>query len=190
MAFQDNIFQISNLKAYVLDGSLMGKRILFNIADLHTRNMEYLLELDATNIDINRLDNPTQKEKKSGAELSLNVNFSGKGLDINKELDASGYINIHKIGNDFANSLMKGLSENQGKSTLGIVQPVLDNTMSVKSFNFNLDKGLIYARVLLNRKTISYFLQTKIQDDRVDFERITIQEYLRKVKSGGDSEKF
>ncbi|MCL1911006.1 MAG: AsmA family protein [Leptospirales bacterium] len=189
MAFQDNIFQISNLKAYVLDGSLMGKRILFNIADLKTQNMEYLLELDATNIDINRLDNPTQKEKKSGAELSLNVNFSGKGLDINKELDAGGYINIHKIGNDFANSLMKGLSETQGKSTLGIVQPVLDNTMSVKSFNFNLDKGLIYARVLLKQGVISWISNTKIQDNRVDFERITIQEYLRKVKSGGDSEK-
>ncbi|MCL2025201.1 MAG: AsmA family protein [Leptospirales bacterium] len=189
MAFQDNIFQILNLKVIVLDGSLMGKRILFNIADLTMRNMEYLLELDATNIDINRLDKPLQKEKTRDAELSFNVNFSGKGVDVNRQLDATGYINIHKIGNDFANSLMKGLSETEGKSTLGIVQPVLDNTMSVRSFNFNLDRGLIYARVTLGRGIISYVFNTKIQDNRVDFERITIQEYLRRVRTGGDDER-
>jgi hypothetical protein len=190
MAFQDNIFQISNLKAYVLDGSLFGKRILFDIADLKTYNMEYLLELDATNIDINRLDKPTQKEKTKDAELSLNVNFLGKGLDLNKQLDATGYVNIHKIGNDFANSLMKGLSETEGKSTLGIVQPVLDNTMSVKSFNFNLDKGLVYATVSLNRQILSYFIGTSIQNNKIDFERVTVQEYLRKVRSGGGNEKI
>jgi len=67
------------------------------------------------------------------------------------------------------------------------VQPVLDNTMSVRSFNFNLDKGLIYARVLLARRVLGYIFN--IQDNRVDFERITIQEYLRKVKSGGVNEK-
>ena len=189
MAFKDNIFQILNLKAYILDGSLMGKRVLFNIADLNMQNMEYVLELDATNIDINRLDKPLQKEKTRDAELSFNVNFSGKGLNVDRQLDATGYVNIHKIGNDFANSLMKGLSETEGKSTLGIVQPVLDNTMSVKSFNFNLDRGLIYARVALNRRALSYILGTKIQDNRVDFERITIQEYLRKVGSGGANER-
>ena len=183
MAFRDNIFQISNLKAYVLDGALMGKRVLFDIVDLNTQNMEYLLELAATNIDINRLDKPMQEEKSKGAELSFNVNFSGKGLNVNRRLDATGYVNIHKIGNDFANGLMKGLSETEGKSTLGIVQPVLDNTMSVESFNFNLDKGLIYARVVLKRRALSYAFNTKIQDNRIDFERITIQEYLRKVRS-------
>lgn len=185
MAFKDNIFQIANMKAYVLDGALYGRRILFDIAGLDTKKMEYLLELDMTNVDINRLDKPLQKEKTREAELSLNMNFSGKGLDINDQLTATGYVNIHKIGKDFANSLMKGLNETEGKSTLGIVQPVLDNTMSVKSFNFNLDKGLVYATVTLERRILSYLLATKIQNNKIDFERVTIQEYLRRVKSGG-----
>ena len=185
MAFQDNIFQISNLKAYVLDGAMYGRRILFDIAGLDTKKMEYLLELDVTNVDINRLDKPLQKEKTKEAELSLNMNFAGKGLDINDQLTATGYVNIHKIGNDFANSLMKGLNETEGKSTLGIVQPILDNTMSVKSFNFNLDKGLVYATVTLDRKIISYVIATKIQNNKIEFERVTIQEYLRRVRSGG-----
>ncbi len=184
MAFKNNIFQIQDLKATVLDGSLSGKRILFDIADLNTANMEYLLEMDATNLDINRLDKTDQKKKTGEAELSLNANFSGKGLDINRELSASGYINIHKIGNDFANSLMKGLSETEGKSTLGIAQPVVDNTVTIKSFNFTLNKGLVYTTVKFNRKAIGYLFN--IQDDIINFERLTIQEYLRKVGGAGN----
>lgn len=179
MAFKNNIFQIRDLKATVLDGSLFGKRILFDVADLKTANMEYLLEMDATNLDINRLDKTEQKKKTGEAELSLNANFSGRGLNINRELTASGYINIHKIGNDFASSLMKGLSETEGKSTLGIAQPVVDNTVTVRSFNFTLNKGLVYASVKFNRKAIGYLFN--IQDDIINFERLTIQEYLRKV---------
>ena len=182
MAFQDNIFQISDVKSTVLDGSLYGKRVLFDIADLRRRNMEYVLEIDATDIDINRLDNPNQKEKTRDAELSLNANFSGRGVDINRELNVTGYINIHKIGNNFANSLMKGLSETEGKSVLGVVQPVIDNTMSVKAFNLNLDKGMVYATVTLNRRIMSYVFGITIQENKINFERIPAQEYLRKVR--------
>ena len=188
MAFSGNVFQITNMRAYVLDGSLYGRRILFNIADLKPGNMEYMLELDATNIDINRLDKPNLKEKRRDAELSFNANFSGRGVNINRKLDSNGYINIHKIGNDFANSLMKGLSEKEGKSTLGIAQPVVDNTMMVKEFNFDLNKGLIYATVTLQRKAISYIFATRIKQNRVEFERIPIQEYLRKVGKGDTDE--
>ena len=33
MQFKDNVFEIRNMKSYVLDGSLYGRQILFNLAD-------------------------------------------------------------------------------------------------------------------------------------------------------------
>jgi hypothetical protein len=75
---------------------------------------------------------------------------------------------------------MKGLSEEQGKSKLGgPVQWIVDNAMGIKGFDFRLDRGLVYATVTFQRRGLSIF--GTVDKSRVDFERIPIQEYLRKV---------
>ena len=180
MVFRDNVFRISNLKASVMDGSIYGRSILFNLADFKPENMEFNLILDVSNINVARLDDPDPRKGGKEAELSLNANFSGRGLNIQKELTASGYINIYKIGTEFANRLMRGLSEEQGKSKLGgPVQFAVDNSMLIKGFDFRLDKGLVYTTVTFTRKALS--LLFTVDNSQVSFERIPIQEYLRKV---------
>ena len=178
--FRDNVFSLTDLRASIMGGSLYGRSILFNLADFNTKNMEFNLVIDGNNIDIGRLDNPDPAAKSTEAELSFNANFSGKGLNIEKELTATGSISIYKIGQDFANRLMKGLSEEQGKSKLGgPVQWIVDNAMGIKGFDFRLDRGLVYATVTFQRRGLS--ILGTVDKSRVDFERIPIQEYLRKV---------
>ena len=181
MFFRNNTFEITKLKAYILDGSLYGRNILFNLADLVSKgkkgNVEYNLILDITNIDIGKLDNPDPKHKTRDAELSLNANFVGKGIDLNRELTMKGFINIHKIGEKFANRLLKGLSEEKGKSKLGIAQMAVDNSVNIDMFNFNLDMGLIYTSVSFNRRALGFLVA--VED--VEFERMPIQEYLRNI---------
>lgn len=180
MIFRDNVFKISDLKATVMDGSIYGRSILFNLADFKLQNMEFALVLDVSNLNVARLDRPNPRKGDQEAELSLNANFSGKGLNIKRELTANGYINIYKIGQEFANRLMKGLSEEKGKSKLGKpVQFTVDNSLLIKGFDFRLDKGLVYTDVYFKGKALSYFIN--VENDRVSFERIPIQEYLRKV---------
>ncbi len=178
--FKNNVFSLTDLRAGVMGGSLYGRSILFNLADFNTENMEFNLVADGNNIDIGRLDNPDPAAKSSEAELSFNANFSGKGLNVEKELTATGSISIYKIGQDFANRLMKGLSEEQGKSKLGTpVQWLIDNALGIKGFDFRLDRGLVYATVTFQRRGLS--ILGTVDKSRVDFERIPIQEYLRKV---------
>lgn len=180
MAFRDNVFRISDLKANIMDGSIYGRTILFNLADLNKDNMEFSVKLDVSNVNIGRLDDTKTVNISKEAELSLNANFSGRGLDVNKELTPSGNINIYKIGEEFANRLMKGLSQEKGKSKLGKpVQFAVDNSLLIKSFDFRLDKGLVYTTVRFTGKALSYFI--KVENDEVVFDRIPIQEYLRKV---------
>ncbi|HSV96737.1 MAG TPA: hypothetical protein VLM75_07365 [Spirochaetota bacterium] len=180
MAFRENTFEIPAMRAYVLDGSLYGRDILFNLADMKPRNMEFRVALDVTNVDIGRLDDPDSREKRRDAELSLNANFVGRGVDIERELSAQGYVNIHKIGEKFARGLLKGLSTEKGTSKLGgVAQFAVDNSMNVKGFNFNLDRGLVYATVTFSRRAIGYLFGVK--DEKVEFDRMPIQEYLRKV---------
>ncbi len=180
MVFRDNVFRISNLKASMMDGSIYGKTILFNLADFKTKNMEFSINLDVSNVNVERLDDIESARVSKKGELSLNANFSGRGLDVKKELTPSGNISIYKIGNKFGNRLMKALSQEKGKSKLGKpVQFAVDNSMLIKGFEFRLDKGLVYTTVQFTGKALSYFI--KVENDEVVFDRIPIQEYLRKV---------
>ncbi|TAL39595.1 MAG: hypothetical protein EPN93_01230 [Spirochaetes bacterium] len=180
MTFRENTFLISNLKAYVLDGSLYGRTIMFNLADMKPANMEYKLTLEITNVDLGKLDEFDPEKKTRDAELSLNANFAGKVGNIKKEILAQGSINIYKIGASFANRLMKGLSREKGESKLGIAQFPVDNSMSVKGFDFNLGTGLVYTTVAFSRGAIGYLFGVK--DEKVEFDRMPIQEYIRKVR--------
>jgi len=180
MIFSDNVFRISNLKADVMDGSINSKTILFNLADFNNENMEFSVNLDVLHVNIGRLDDTRTKNISKEAELSLKANFSGRGLNFKKEVTPSGNINIFKIGEEFANRLMKGLSQKQGKSKLGKpVQFAVDNSELPKSFDFRIDKGLVYTTVKFTGKAISYIL--KIENDEVVFDRIPIQEYIRNI---------
>ncbi|MDY6967329.1 MAG: hypothetical protein SVR08_01560 [Spirochaetota bacterium] len=183
MFFRNNTFEIIKLRAYILDGSLYGRDILFNLADMNIDNFEYRLILDLPNVDIEKLDDPNPKQKTRKAELSLNANFKGKGLDFSKKLNVKGYINIYKIGEKFANRLLKGLNSEKGESKLGIAQYVVDNTMKVDGLNYNLDKGLVYVTVgFSRRRPIGYIIG--IERDIVKYDRIPIQEYLRGIMKG------
>ncbi|MBP7584608.1 MAG: hypothetical protein KBA61_11265, partial [Spirochaetes bacterium] len=144
--------------------------------------MEYNLTLDVTNVDIGLLDEPDPKKRTRDAELSLNAQFKGRGVNVKKELTPAGYINIHKIGDSFANKLLKGLSTEKGKSKLGIAQIPVDNSMMVDRFNFNLDKGLVYTTVTFRRKALGWLVG--IEQDKVQFDRIKLQEYLRNILGG------
>ncbi len=184
--FRKNLFQISNMKAYVLDGSLYGRRILFNLADMTPDNMEFMLIMDITNVDINKLAEPDPKKKTREAELSLNANFSGRGLNIKKELKPVGYINIYKIGDEFASRLFKGLSEEKGESKIGVIGDfVVKNSVKPIGFNFNLDKGLVYATVLFKNDSI-IGLGIGIENNKIPFDRMPLQEYLRNIMAGDE----
>jgi len=180
--FRDNVMEINSLRAYVLNGSLYGKNLLFNLADLKARNMEYQLIMDISNIDIARLDEPNPQKQSKGSEVSMNANLSGRSMDFSRELDMKGSVHIYKIGEKFARQLLTGLNEEKGKSKLGIGQVAVDNSLRVESFDFNLDSGLMYTTVHFKRNLFGYTISVK--DEEVKYERMPVQEFLRKVRKG------
>ncbi|MBN2041480.1 MAG: hypothetical protein JW864_15685 [Spirochaetes bacterium] len=190
MFFKNNAFEISKMRMYVMDGAVYGRDILFYLADMPAtgsyKNIEYRLILDVTNVDIGKLDDPDPGKKTREAELSLNANFAGKGLDMflgkgkdrSKELNVKGFININKIGEKFAKKLMEAMNDEKGKSKIGaLAQFVLDNSGVIKGFKYNLNIGLMDVEVNLDRKAIGYGIF--IED--IERRRIPIQEYLNNI---------
>lgn len=179
--FRKNAFEIQKLSMNVLDGTVYAKDILFYLSDMNMRNMEYGLTLDVTNVDVGLLDDPDPKNKKRNAELSLNAKFYGDDL---VDYNVDGYINIFKIGKKFASRLLDGLSKEDGKSKIGISQWIVDHSYSVKSYNFYLGDGTMYTTVLLDRRLLGYFVPVSIKDNKIEFTRIPIKQYLKNMTGG------
>ncbi len=189
MTFENNVFTITDLRAHVMEGALYGRQIAVNLGSLDpagsgmknlTGRIEYRMAADVTNMNIALLDDPDRKERDRDASLSLNASFSGRGVNVNRELTATGYVNIHKIGKKFASRLMRGLSTEKGKSKLGSLgQFVMDNFMRVRGFNFTLDRGLVYTTVPLKPGIFGFI--AGVENNVVSFDRLPLQEYLKKI---------
>ena len=184
-----NVYRVSELKGFAMEGPVYGREIALSLGGLDlegagVRNlpdsMEYVLRLDASNMDIALLDDADERKEKRDALLSFNANFSGRGINTDREITANGYVNIHRIGKKFANRLMRGLSTEKGKSKLGSLgQFVMDNFMRVKGFNFTLDRGLVYASVPLSPGVFGRIVG--VENNMVRFDRLPVQEYLKKL---------
>ncbi|MDA3899986.1 MAG: hypothetical protein PF637_05635 [Spirochaetes bacterium] len=181
MLFKNNSFDIEKLQATVLNGSIYMRDTFFYLADMDINNMEYNLAFDATNIDIGKLDDPNKKTNES--DLSLTARLSGKGLNISESVSTKGYVTIYKIGEEFANNLMKALSTKKGKSMLGApTQFVVDNAMALEKFYFYIDKGNIYAKVPPEQRLITKLTFIKVND--IEFVRMPVQEFMRNLSEG------
>jgi len=181
MQFKNNSFDIEKLQATVLNGSVYLKDTFFYLADMDINNMEYNLAFDAINIDIGKLDDPNKKTHES--DLSLTARLSGKGLNVFESVSTTGYVTIYKIGEDFANNLMKALSTKKGKSMLGSpTQFVVDNAMALEKFYFYIDKGNIYAKVPPEQRLITKLTFIKVND--IEFVRMPVQEFMRNLSEG------
>jgi hypothetical protein len=98
-------------------------------------------------------------------------------------MNVTGPINIYKVGDKIANKLFKALSEEQGQSKLGFIQIIVDNSVTIKSFNYYIDKGNMYTTVKLDKSGVFGYI-AGIREDTIQFDRIPLQEYLRKVREG------
>ncbi|MBP8081796.1 MAG: hypothetical protein KAZ87_01210 [Spirochaetes bacterium] len=183
MRFKGNVFSITSLKAFLMNGVISSDEIMFYLADMQTKNMEYRVSLNANNIDVSQLDRITSS-RNTKAEVSLNADISGRGVDFSGDFpEINGFMNIYKIQDKFANRLMKGLSEEKGESKLGVTQKVVDHLNLPSGFYFNIDSGNVYATVTLKRKALGYFT-FHIEDDKIQYDRIPIKEYLGKIRKG------
>lgn len=180
MHFKNNSFDIVNLQAAVLGGSLTMKDTLFYLADLDTNNMEFNLGLDVVNMNMGRLDKADSTA--TDAFLSLTSSVSGKGLDFKKRMNVTGNINIYKVGEKVAGRLMKGLEDEKGRSKIGTTQTIVDNTMSIRGFDFYMDGGNVYTTVQLDPRHVARASGIRIANNQIKYDRIPIQEFMRSVQ--------
>lgn len=177
MFIRDNTFELKKMSATILDGQLIGQDILFFLGNLDPKQMQYQLKMNLINIDMAALDQTLVAKQKEGGLLSAFVNIAGTDP---AAVDPRGYIIVNKIGTDIADQVMRALNEKEGKSKLGIAQPIAANATVPQSFEFRLGDGNVYPKVKLYRKALA--LAADLHPTELRYSRIPIQEFVSGLK--------
>ncbi len=173
MFVRDNAFELKKMQASLLDGQLISQDTLFYLGNMDPKQMEYRAKFHVINIDMAALDQTLVKKQQEGGLLSAFVNLAGVNP---AAVDPRGYIIVNKIGDEIADQLMRALNEKEGKSKLGIAQPLIGTASRPESFEFRLGDGNIYPKVKLYRGAIS--LAADLHPSELKYNRIPIQEFI------------
>ena len=171
MRFKDNVFEMPALQVFLLNGTVTGSNILFNVASLTDQTkMEYSADLKVNFIDLKQLIPPSKAESVADGRVSLDLHAQGR--DLTKPIDnMRGYISIYRIGSEFGNQVLKVVEPDSNF----IVDGVLNNTIGVRKIDLQLKEGLVYAKVIIVKKLIGTLL---ISPNDIEQNRMPVSQFL------------
>ncbi|MDZ4727634.1 MAG: hypothetical protein SH817_15860 [Leptospira sp.] len=172
--YRENYATIEDLKAYSLDGIVLGKNMIFNVGSADPASMEFRGNVQIRDIDLRQLMAPKVRDKIEDGKLKADLNISVRDLTepiANMDL----FFSIFQIGSDF------------GKSALNVISPqnfLIDriaDSYAVNTIDVSLSKGLVYADVYFRRSLLSIFVN--LEDSKISQQRMPLANFLKRAQS-------
>lgn len=176
--YVDNYASLDQLKAYSLDGVILGNDLLFSIGKGDPKNMEFRGNLQIRDIDLKQLLAPKVRDKIDDGKLKADLNLIVRDFtDPIANLDL--FFSIFRIGSDF------------GKSAMNVISPQnflvdrITDSYAISKIEVSLSKGLVYADVFFRRSLLS--LLVNLEDSRISQERMPLASFLKRARTEIDT---
>ncbi|MCS6984506.1 MAG: hypothetical protein NZM25_05180 [Leptospiraceae bacterium] len=174
MRYDNNVFQMPYMQIYMLNGLISMQDVVFNLGRLNPKEMEYLVQLQIKDLDLKKLIPPDKAKAISDGSIRMDLLFSGSRLDQPIE-NLTGYVSIYKIGEEFGKQALKVVKPDSG----GAVDFVVDNSILVRRMDLDIKEGLVYARVIYQKKIFGQIISPA--GDQILQERIPIPEFMQRA---------
>ncbi len=172
--YRDNYATIEDLKAYSLDGLILGKNLVFNVGSGDPKFMEFRGNLQIRDIDLKQLMAPKIRDKIEDGKIKADLNLSVRDLTepvANMDL----FFYIFQIGSDFGKSALNVISQQN------LLIDRIADSYSVKKIEVSLSKGLVYADVFFRRSLLSIFVN--LEDSKISQQRMPLANFLKSAQS-------
>ncbi|BDA79712.1 hypothetical protein LPTSP3_g26420 [Leptospira kobayashii] len=172
--YRENYATIEELKAYTLDGVVLGKNIIFNVGAGEPKDMEFRGNIQIRDIDLKQLMPPKTRDKIDDGKVKADLNLSGRDLtEPVANLDL--FFSIFQIGSDFGKSALNVIS------TQNFLMDRITDSYSVNKIEVSLSKGLVYADVFFRRSLLSLF--ANLEDSKISQQRMPLANFLKRAQS-------
>ena len=177
MSFKDNVFELPNLHLFMLNGTITGQDILFNVggAPISTKKMEFTATIQIKELDFKQLMPPSAAATIDYGAVSIDTFIVGKDLSQAIE-NIQGYVSIYKIGNEFAKQGLKVVKPDSN----GFTDLIVDSSIQVQKIDLDLREGLVYSNVYFTRGIFGNIISPK--GNQIKQSRIPITEFFNNVQ--------
>lgn len=150
--FSRGMIQIPFFQMGVFEGNVGGS-MWFDPADGRPENMQYGIRAQASRINSAALmEGRTLKES---TELNANLDFTGRGLDVQSGVEVDGSFHITQIGPKFASTLLKGMDPRGSDRSIRLTRRLLDMGWKPRLFSFEMRHGHVYPSLSLSQPWFS-----------------------------------
>ncbi|MCB1169087.1 MAG: hypothetical protein KDK25_02075, partial [Leptospiraceae bacterium] len=160
---------------WVSDGTIQGKRIFFNAADLAPANMEYAGFLQIHNLNLA----PFFPDSDSSFDGIVSGDLSVTGRDLSDFIrNTNMRLSIYRISEEFTGFAGRLLIPND------VIAFAVNNTLEIPAIQVELKGGLIYTSVKVKRPSLlSLSLVVRPSEEEIRQERIPLAEFLERART-------
>lgn len=172
--YRENYATIEDLKAFSLDGLILGKNLVFNVGTGELAFMEFRGNVQIRDIDLKQLMAPKTRDKIDDGKIKADLNISVR--DLNEPIaNMDLFFYIFQIGSDFGKSALNVISQEN------LLIDRIADSYSVKKIDVSLSKGLVYADVYFRRSILSIFVN--LEDSKISQQRMPLANFLKRAQS-------
>lgn len=164
----------SGKKGWIASGSLAGKDIFFNLADLDKKNMEAAMRIQVKELDLEPFLPSSQSSYDGIISADIKVAIDSFATPL---YNTKAYISVFKISREFSGFVTRVLMPAK------IVALLVRNTLEIPRINVELKNGLVYSAIKVNRARLFPGLFIAPGSDEIKQERMPLAKFLDKAKN-------
>lgn len=176
LEYKDNVFKMNNFIAHVLNGTVYGKNILFNLGNGDPELIEYEATLQIKDLDLKQLLPQKTRDRIDDGKIKADLNLSGRNLS-DPIPNMNLFFSIYKIGQDFGKSAVNVVS-----SENFLRDYIVRSYSAIDKIEIELSKGLVYATIQFQRALLPSLL-ISIENNKISQERMPLANFLGRAKS-------
>ncbi|MFZ5517386.1 MAG: AsmA family protein [Candidatus Zhuqueibacterota bacterium] len=178
---QNEMVEIPRFSLKLYDGNMAGMLTL-NAHTGEPENIEWKIKADLSRLNSARLLPSTRRSEKD-ADLNLNLELHGLGVDPATRLDVAGYLYVTKIGPQFTDNVLQSLDPKGIDKSIQDTRTLLNWGYKPRLISFEIKHDNLYPSIhLVKGKLLTKLIPLNLAGgNKIELARIPIKFFLANV---------
>ncbi len=163
------------LNAY--DGNMSGS-FYANLHEGTLDQIEWKVKANLSQLNSAKLI-PSRRLKAKGAELNMNLELSGSGIDPASQMEVAGYLYVTKIGPQFTDNVLRSLDPKGTDKSIQDTRRLLNWGYKPRLLSFEIKHGNLYPTIhLVKGKLWTRLIPLNLSGGKIELARIPVKFFM------------
>jgi hypothetical protein len=177
MSIQNERIEIPQFSLKAYDGNLSGL-IYANLHEGLLDQIEWRIKANLTRLNSAKLL-PSQRLRSRGAELNMNLELTGQGVDPTSQFEVGGYLYVTKIGPQFTDNVLRSLDPKGTDKSIQDTRRLLNWGYKPRLISFEIKHDNLYPKIYLTKANLlTKLIPLNLAGGKIELARIPLKMFL------------